>query len=34
VKELKDPTGRDPIGLMRMRVPGPTPRLTLTWEAP
>jgi hypothetical protein len=34
VKELKDPTGRDPIGLVRLRVPGPTPRLTLAWDAP
>ncbi len=34
VKELKDPTGRDPIGLIRLRVPGPTPCLTLSWEAP
>ncbi|MBA4186833.1 MAG: hypothetical protein C0467_02325 [Planctomycetaceae bacterium] len=34
VKELKDPTGRDPIGLIRLKIPGPTPRLTLTWDAP
>ncbi|MCE9568167.1 MAG: hypothetical protein K8U57_39710 [Planctomycetes bacterium] len=34
VEEMKDPTGRDPIGLVRLRVPGPTPRLTLMWDAP
>jgi hypothetical protein len=34
VKELKDPTGRDPTHHVRLVVPGPTPRVTLTWDSP
>ena len=30
----KDPTGRDPINHVRLRMPGPVPRLTLVWENP
>jgi hypothetical protein len=29
-----DPTGRDPINHVRLRVPGPVPRITLVWENP
>jgi hypothetical protein len=29
-----DPTGRDPINHIRLRTPGPVPRITLVWEHP
>ena len=29
-----DPTGRDPINHVRLRMPGPVPRVTLVWEGP
>ena len=31
---VKDPTGRDPINHVRLRMPGPVPRVTLVWENP
>lgn len=31
---LRDPTGRDPIHHIRLKTPGPVPRLTLVWEHP
>lgn len=31
---LLDPTGRDPVHHIRLRTPGPIPRLTLVWEHP
>ncbi|MBA4064600.1 MAG: hypothetical protein C0501_12980 [Isosphaera sp.] len=34
VEVLKDPTGRDPTHHVRLVVPGPTPRVTLTWDSP
>lgn len=34
VEPMPDPTGRDPVHHIRLRVPGRTPRVTLTWEAP
>ncbi|HEY2911528.1 MAG TPA: hypothetical protein VGI99_14850, partial [Gemmataceae bacterium] len=30
----EDPAGKDPIGHVRLRVPGPVPRVTLIWENP
>lgn len=30
----EDPTCKDPIGHIRLRVPGPVPRVTLIWENP
>jgi hypothetical protein len=30
----KDPTGRDPIDHIRLRMPGPVPRITLVWGNP
>jgi hypothetical protein len=30
----KDPTCRDPVKLIRLRLPGPVPRLTLVWDIP
>jgi nitroreductase len=30
----QDPTGRDPINHVRLKVPGPVPRVTLVWENP
>jgi hypothetical protein len=30
----KDPTGRDPIDHIRLRMPGPVPRITLVWNNP
>ncbi len=32
IHPLPDPTGRDPIHHIRLRTPGPVPRLTLVWE--
>jgi hypothetical protein len=29
-----DPTSRDPMNHVRLRVPGPVPRVTLVWETP
>jgi hypothetical protein len=29
-----DPTGRDPVNHVRLRMPGPVPRVTLVWEGP
>jgi hypothetical protein len=29
-----DPTGHDPINHVRLRMPGPVPRVTLEWEHP
>jgi hypothetical protein len=34
VQPLQDPTGRDPVHHVRLLVPGPVPRVTLTWENP
>lgn len=34
LERLPDPTGRDPIDHIRLSLPGPVPRVTLTWEAP
>ena len=34
IEPLRDPTGRDPTDHVRLRMPGPVPRITLTWEAP
>ncbi|HSQ58195.1 MAG TPA: hypothetical protein VLM40_20895, partial [Gemmata sp.] len=34
VEPMRDPTGRDPTDHIRLRMPGPVPRITLTWEAP
>jgi hypothetical protein len=34
IQPLQDPTGRDPVHLIRLKVPGPVPRLTLMWDAP
>ena len=34
VEPLPDPTGRDPVHHVRLRMPGPVPRLTLMWENP
>ncbi len=34
VEKLHDPTGRDPIQHIRLRTPGPVPRVTLVWEHP
>ncbi len=31
---LPDPTGRDPVHHIRLRTPGPVPRVTLVWEHP
>lgn len=31
---LRDPRGRDPIHMIRLKAPGPIPRLTLVWEHP
>jgi hypothetical protein len=34
VGKLEDLNCPDPIHLIRLKVPGPTPRITLSWEAP
>lgn len=34
IEPNKDPTGRDPIDHIRLRMPGPVPRITLVWENP
>jgi hypothetical protein len=34
IEPLLDPTGRDPIQHVRLLMPGPIPRVTLTWESP
>ena len=34
IESMRDPTGRDPTDHVRLRLPGPVPRVTLTWEAP
>jgi hypothetical protein len=34
LESLHDPTGRDPIHHIRLRAPGPIPRVTLVWEHP
>ncbi|MBN9120580.1 MAG: hypothetical protein J0I06_15745, partial [Planctomycetes bacterium] len=34
LESLLDPTGRDPIHHIRLRAPGPVPRVTLMWEHP
>ena len=34
VEDMNDPTGRDPIHHVRLRLPGPIPRVTLVWENP
>jgi hypothetical protein len=34
LESLPDPTGRDPIHHIRLRMPGPVPRITLVWEHP
>ncbi len=34
IKPLQDPTGRDPVHFIRLRLPGPVPRISLVWEAP
>jgi hypothetical protein len=34
LESLHDPTGRDPIHHIRLRTPGPVPRVTLVWEHP
>ena len=31
---LPDPTGRDPVHHIRLRTPGPVPRVVLVWEHP
>ena len=34
VEPMPDPTGRDPVHHVRLRLPGPIPRVTLVWENP
>ena len=34
VEPMPDPTGRDPVHHVRLRLPGPVPRVTLVWENP
>jgi len=34
VEPMPDPSGRDPIHHVRLRLPGPIPRVTLVWENP
>ncbi len=34
IAPLQDPTGRDPVHHIRLRTPGPVPRITLVWEHP
>ncbi|AMV23183.1 hypothetical protein VT84_02145 [Gemmata sp. SH-PL17] len=34
IDSLPDPTGRDPINHIRLKTPGPVPRITLVWEHP
>jgi hypothetical protein len=34
IEKLEDPAIHDPIPVVRLRMPGPVPRITLTWEAP
>ncbi|MBP3959155.1 hypothetical protein J8F10_28250 [Gemmata sp. G18] len=34
IDSFPDPTGRDPINHIRLRTPGPVPRITLVWEHP
>jgi hypothetical protein len=34
VEALKDMTGRDPVDHVRLCMPGPVPRVTLTWKSP
>jgi hypothetical protein len=34
IEPLQDLSVRDPIPLVRLRMPGPVPRITLTWESP
>lgn len=34
LESVLDPTGRDPIHHIRLRAPGPIPRVTIVWERP
>ena len=34
VEPMPDPTGRDPVHHVRLRLPGPVPLVTLVWENP